>query len=342
MPEPTAAASNSYVLSPDTVAFVDRASRCDRPVFLYGETGTGKTLLARHIHDRGARRDKPFERLDAATCPPSLLSTHLFGCERGAFTDAREARRGLAELAQGGTLFLDELDGLGFEEQRMLLTLCQDGVIRRVGASTEVRVDVRVIAASNAPVPELLKKQRLRADLYYRLAVFFHRLTPLRERLAELPTLVTTILPSLIARMGCDLDPATRVDADTLNVLSAYDWPGNIRELENVLEQAISLSDSSGAAFGVHVRQALASHVTTLSTTCDNEHLPLTMPSSNQRRPYYRAPADPGAEQRRIADALRLAQGGRLEDACQALGMSRHTLWRKMRRYGIRPADWRS
>jgi DNA-binding NtrC family response regulator len=329
-----------YILPAETEDLVEQVALSDRPVFLYGETGTGKTILARLIHQMSGRATRPFERFDVATCPPALLATQLFGCERGAFTDAKDSRCGLVEIANTGTLFIDEIDGLGYEEQRMLLTLCHDGAFRRVGSTAERKVNVRIIAASNVPPRVLLSTGRLREDLYYRISVFSHHLPPLRQRQEQFAELSNAVLSMVWARVARHAARAPVLDEQTRAVLRTYHWPGNIRELENVFERAVSLwmasrSDECGR-FGAYLRDALhaPAHAVGPSSAASV--------AAASRRACYRRPPDAAAERSRITAALQ-ATGGRLQEAAhELLGMSRQTLWRKIRRHGIEPMDWRN
>ena len=329
----------SYILPAETRDFLDQLKLSDRPVFLYGETGTGKTVLARLIHQMTARAAHPFERFDVATCPPALLATQLFGCERGAFTDAREARSGLVEIANTGTLFIDEIDGLGYEEQRTLLTLCQEGAFRRVGATAERKADVRIIAASIVPPHVLLSTGRLRQDLYYRISVFSHHLPPLRERQAHFAELCDAVLGIVWARIARTAAGAPALDEPSRALLRTHHWLGNIRELENVFERAVSswaASQHDGLGLGPYLRDALhaASPRHASSAVSAAAH------GAASRRAFYRRPPDAAAERRRITAALQATEGRIQEAAHELLGMSRQTLWRKIRRYGIQPMDW--
>jgi DNA-binding NtrC family response regulator len=222
------------------VALARRAAGTDVTVLLTGESGTGKGVLARFIHDAGPRRDAPFLQLNAAALPHALVESELFGVKRGAFTDAREDRKGVFAAASGGTLFLDEVGELPPETQAKLLLVLESGRIRPVGATQEQSVDVRVLAATNRPLETVLRDGRFRADLYYRLNVIRIEVPPLRERRDDFLPLVDHLLARACARTN---RPIVGISSSTLKGLLAHDWPGNVRELANVLERAVALTD---------------------------------------------------------------------------------------------------
>jgi formate hydrogenlyase transcriptional activator len=208
-------------------------------VFITGETGTGKELIAQAIHDWSPRHSKPMVRVNCAAFPAGLVESELFGHERGAFTGADRAREGRFELAHGGTLFLDEIGEMPLETQAKLLRVLQDGLIDRLGGKQPIRVDVRVIAATNRDLPAAVKDGAFRADLFYRLNVFPIGLPPLRNRLEDIPILARHFLKQYrikLSRSCKDIDQAS------LERLVRYTWPGNVRELENVIERAMILS----------------------------------------------------------------------------------------------------
>jgi len=217
-----------------------RAAETDATVLLTGETGTGKGLLARFIHDSGPRRDAPFLQLNAAALPHALVESELFGVKRGAFTDAREDRMGLFMAATGGSLFLDEIGELPPETQAKLLQVLESGIVRPLGGTEELRVDVRVIAATNRPLESLMRDGRFRADLFYRLNVIRIEVPPLRERRDDLLTLVDQLLARASARLR---RPIVGISSAALKRLLRQEWPGNVRELANALERAVALAD---------------------------------------------------------------------------------------------------
>jgi DNA-binding NtrC family response regulator len=221
---------------------VERFARCNATVLIEGETGTGKELTARAIHYCSARRDGPFIPINCGSLPDSLVGSELFGHTRGAFTDAHETRQGLIAQAEGGTLFLDELEALSLRAQVALLRFLQDHEYRPLGAARARTADVRVIGATNADLGELARQGKFREDLLYRLNVLTLSVPPLRERGDDAVVLAQAFLRQLAARYarpGCTLHP------EALGALRGYDWPGNIRQLENLMHREFLLADGT-------------------------------------------------------------------------------------------------
>jgi two-component system response regulator AtoC len=216
---------------------VARAASTQVPVLITGETGTGKEMVARQLHERSDRANGPFIPVDCGSISESLMESELFGHAKGSFTGATGARRGLFEEANGGTLFLDEIGDVGPKIQAQLLRALQESEIRRVGESTAVKVDVRVVAATNKDLPAQVKEGKFREDLLYRLDVVHLRLPPLRERREDIPSLVEHFA-SLHARGGA----RPVVAPEAMARLAAYDWPGNVRQLENIVARALALN----------------------------------------------------------------------------------------------------
>jgi formate hydrogenlyase transcriptional activator len=212
----------------------------DSTVLILGETGSGKELIARAIHSTSARRERPLIKVNCAALPASLIESELFGHEKGSFTGATEKRVGRFELANGGTIFLDEIGELPPEVQIKLLRVLQEREFERIGASRTVRVDIRVIAATNRDLNQAVIEDKFRRDLFYRLDVFPIVMPPLRERPEDIPLLVNYFVQRHAGRIGRLI---THVPAATMERLTAYSWPGNIRELENVIERAVILSN---------------------------------------------------------------------------------------------------
>jgi PAS domain S-box-containing protein len=226
----------------EVLANVGRVAPTDASVLISGETGTGKELIARAIHSTSRRKDKPLIKVNCAALPAGLVESELFGHEKGAFSGAIAKRLGRFELADGGTLFLDEIGELPAEAQVKLLRVLQEREFDRVGGTAPIRVDVRVIAATNRDLRQAVLQKTFREDLYYRLNVFPLRLPPLQERREDIPLLVPFLVNKFALRIGKHLDGVSR---PTMQRLQDYSWPGNIRELENVLERAVILATGS-------------------------------------------------------------------------------------------------
>lgn len=222
-----------------TLSKIEHVARTDANVLLLGETGTGKELLARAIHDRSPRKNHPLVKVNCAALPSSLIESELFGHVKGAFTGAISDKQGRFKLADGGTLFLDEIGELSLDLQTKLLRVLQEGEFERIGSGETIRVDVRLIAATNRELRKAVNEGLFRADLYYRLAVFPIEVPPLRMRREDIPLLVWHFIGKKQAKLGKIIKTVPRNVMDTL---VAYDWPGNIRELENVVERAMILS----------------------------------------------------------------------------------------------------
>jgi DNA-binding NtrC family response regulator len=284
------------------------------PVLLSGETGCGKTHLARTIHELGDRSRRAFVRINCGAIPETLFEREMFGHVRGAFTDAREQGTGFLEAADGGTLFLDEIGELPLHVQPKLLAVLEDGTFRRLGSPREVRVDTRVIAATNRDLGAMVAARTFRQDLFYRFSVLQYRIQPLRERPGEFPAIVSRILERNAAP-GKD-PPALTPGA--LAAMQRYPWPGNVRELENALRAALVFSDGQPIEMH-HLPREVWAHVSAAGSPAH---------AATER---YAAPADRTEEEEAIRRALELAHGNKAA-AARALGMSRSTLWAKLQR----------
>ena len=218
-------------------------AKSDVPVLILGETGAGKEMVAREIHQRSRRREAPFIRVNCGAIPPELLDSELFGHERGSFTGATNQRRGWFERADRGTLLLDEIGDLPPGAQVRLLRVLQDGLIRRVGGEDDIKLDVRIIAATHRDLPQLIQQGLFREDLWYRLTTFPIVLPPLRERPADIPALATHFARRAASRFGLRLQLPCAAD---IELLTAYDWPGNVREVAAVMDRAAILGDGQG------------------------------------------------------------------------------------------------
>ncbi len=230
---------------------IGQVAGTDAPVLITGESGTGKELVARAIYHHSRRADHPFLAVNCAAIPEALLESELFGHERGAFTGAVSRRPGKFEAADGGTLFLDEIGDMSAQTQAKVLRALQNGEVKRVGANTPIRVDVRVIAATNRDLENSVRQGAFRADLFYRLNVFRIRMPPLRERMDDLPLLIERFLRKYGGEKGRE-GSAVRAEAEVIERLRAHTWPGNIRELENAIRTAL-LRVQGGALLASHL-----------------------------------------------------------------------------------------
>ena len=291
----------------------------DSTILVTGETGTGKDLLARMIKQASPRRKDAFVVVNCATIPDNLFESELFGHVKGAFSGANSTRKGLAQEADGGTLFLDEVGELPLEIQPQLLRFLETGEVRPIGQNRSIRVDTRVIAATNRDLLAMIREGRFREDLYYRLNVLPLELPPLRERLDDVPVIAGHFLRRFARRFG---RPIESISKKAILMLKAYEWPGNVRELENVVERAVMLCK------GTELRP---------------EHL--FMPGS---QPIEERAARATGAAEGVGDPISLAElerlhilavlkglGGNQKRASGVLGISKSTLWRKLKDYGI-------
>jgi two-component system, NtrC family, response regulator AtoC len=291
------------------------------PVLLLGETGVGKTFLARVIHSLGPRSRSPFIGVNVSGVPESLFEREFFGHARGAFTGAMQPAPGLLEAAHGGTLLLDEIGDLSLNLQTKLLSVVEDKRSRRIGSTREQSVDVRILAATNADLDVLLRERRIREDLFFRLSIFTIQVPPLRDRLDQLPR----IARCLLHRIRPTGEPLV-LDRSAIETLMRYTWPGNIRELDGVLRHA--------AAFGQNgtIRQCdLPERIRHAANGHTALHTGTSSPSNRLR---YSRPADPDQEREMIRKALAEERGNRVR-ASRRLGMSRSTLYFKMARFSL-------
>ena len=300
-----------------------RIARFDVPVLIEGETGSGKELLARYLHDRSPRRRHPLVAVNCGAVPDELLEAEFFGHARGAFTGADSARPGLLEAADGGTLFLDEVGELSPRGQGLLLRAIQEREFRRVGETRLRRSDFRLVAATHRPLADLAAAGRFRSDLFYRLRVVRLRLPALRERRSEIPQLAAALLSRLAERHGL---PLPRLSDEALEVLARRDWPGNVRELESVLAGALLRQPDVTVICPEMVAEAQPLPSNPVETPAE----PLLSLLEIRRLVAARA----AFERLVLLRALRRAAGGRAR-AARELGISRQSLWQKLRRHGI-------
>ncbi len=301
----------------------------DSTVLILGETGTGKELVARAIHDASGRRDKLMVKVNCAALAPSLITSELFGHESGAFTGATGQRIGRFELAEGGSIFLDEISEMPAETQVMLLRVLQERVFERVGGNEPIEVDTRLIAATNRDLKTHADEGHFRSDLYYRLHVFPIRVAPLRDRKSDIPELLQHFVSRFAERMNKRI---TRIPRRTMDLLVGYDWPGNVRELENLAERATIVSPGETLVVDpswLHGRSVAKP--------------PSDPPAAADRLHHHDAPRSPlptlaETERQAIFDAL-ADRGGKIygaDGAAALLGVKPTTLYGKMRKLGLR------
>jgi formate hydrogenlyase transcriptional activator len=295
----------------------------DSTVLIYGETGTGKELIARAIHDLSPRRSKPFVKLNCAAIPTGLLESELFGHEKGAFTGAIAQRIGRFEVANGGTIFLDEIGEIPLELQTKLLRVLQEREFERLGSSRTLRTDARLIAATNRDLEAMVAEQKFRSDLFFRLNVFPVNVPPLRERQEDIPLLVRHFTQQFSRRMKKVMEtiPSAAMDA-----LSRYHWPGNIRELQNVIERAVIIS--AGPALSVDVADLKFSKV---SRSEERAAAPNSTTNSGLHNLLE------ATERQQILQTLKQCNWvvAGPNGAAAGLGMNRSTLQVRIRRLGI-------
>jgi formate hydrogenlyase transcriptional activator len=306
---------------------VETVAPTDSTVLIGGETGTGKELIARAIHHLSARRERTFVKLNCAAIPMGLLESELFGHVKGAFTGAIAQKIGRFELAHQGTLFLDEVGDIPRELQPKLLRVLQEQEFERLGSPRTVRVNVRLVAATNRDLHQMVADGEFRMDLYYRLNVFPLVLPPLRERPEDIPRLVRHFVQKFAQRMGRQIET---IPAEAMTALMAYSWPGNIRELENLIERAVILSP--GPVLQVPLGEVQAQYQPEASASFATDRTPAETASAGTLV---------DAERKHILRVLRESNWvlGGPAGAAARLGMKRSTLHWKMKKLGIaRPA----
>jgi two-component system, NtrC family, response regulator AtoC len=298
-------------------------SKCagsDATVLILGESGTGKELVARGIHRRSARGGGPFVAVNCSAIPASLVEAEFFGHERGAFTDAKDTRPGKFEQAHGGTLFLDEVGDLPTDAQAKLLRVIEDHEVTRVGGRRPIRVDVRVIAATNKDLEGAASRGQFRQDLFWRLNVLSMRLPPLRERGEDLPLLVDFLFERLNRELGLHI---SSIAPEARRLLLAHEWPGNVRELENTLRRAVILADAET----LQVRD--------LPLRIRGSSAPNGRPSGEAMTLAEAVARATERVERAVIQATLLEHNGNQSTAADVLGINRRTLYTKMRLYGL-------
>lgn len=280
-------------------------------VLIEGESGTGKELVARAIHEASLRKESPFIALACGALPETLLEAELFGYEKGAFTGAVTQKKGKIEIADTGTLFLDEIGDIDLKTQVDLLRFIQEREFRRLGGTEMIKVDVRIIAATNRNLKQMVTEGKFRDDLFYRINVFTITLPPLRERLEDIPLLVTHFIEKFKVETNKNV---TRISEDALKVLMDYNWPGNVRELENAIEHAVVVAQTDTI-----IAENLPSFVIKKQTA-----MPVTDTSISLEQ----------LQKQHIINILKQTNNN-ISQAAKILGINRVTLYRKMKEYGI-------
>jgi transcriptional regulator with PAS, ATPase and Fis domain len=291
-------------------------SATDVTVLVEGETGTGKELVASAIHLQSGRRKGPFIPINCAGVPETLLESELFGYERGAFTGADQSRPGKIEIANGGTLFLDEIESMSLAMQAKLLLVLQDQRVQRLGSSRRVQIDMRVIAASNVPLEELVAQGQMRSDFYYRINVIPIRLIPLKQRRQDIPLLVQDFLRH---HPLAQKKRITNLSSQAMGQLMQYGWPGNVRELQNVLERAIVLTS------GRTIERVDLPEASLTPRAVEGKQLTLTLPLKewlNEQEKQY------------LIQQLEVCEG-KINLVARSAGIDVKTLYRKMRQHGL-------
>jgi DNA-binding NtrC family response regulator len=295
---------------------ITRVADTDASVLITGESGTGKELVARALHRRGGRSDRPFVALNCAAVPENLLESELFGHAKGAFTDARSSRKGLFQQADGGTLFLDEIGELPLTMQPKLLRVLQQKSVRPVGGTAPADVDVRIIAATNKDLETEVDERRFREDLFYRINVVHIDVPPLRSRGTDVMLLAQFFLGRAAERAGKQV---TGIHPKAAEKLLAYDWPGNVRELENAMERAVALTFYAEITVDDLPKRVRSFRSSEIVLGGANPEEFISMPELEQR---YMT---------RVLSAV----GGNKTQAARILGFDRRTLYRKLERYGM-------
>ncbi len=320
----------------DVYKTIGRIAGSDVTVLLRGESGTGKELVARAVHHYSRRAGRPFIAVSGAAIPATLLESELFGHERGAFTDAKERKLGKLELAHGGTFYLDEVGDMPAELQSKLLRALQERTIERVGGHEPIRIDVRVLAATNRDLEAMMRDGRFREDLYYRLNVVTINLPPLRERRRDIPLLVEHFLAKHAPALG-----ERGIAADAVDRLVGYDWPGNVRELENVVQRAMVMA-RTGVILPEHLPIAPVSAAASVTVDASLEEVIERKLVDCVRGLRDHASANLYAlmiglvEKPLLRAVLRETRGNQLR-AAQILGINRNTLRKKLTEHGIDP-----
>jgi two-component system response regulator AtoC len=308
------------------LGLVDRAAKSNATVLVRGETGSGKELVARRVHELSPRARGPFLKVHCAALPEQLLESELFGYDKGAFTGAQSRKPGRVELAEGGTLFLDEIGDITPATQVKLLRVLQDRQYERLGGSETLHADVRFVTATHRNLEEMVARGQFREDLYYRINVIAITAPPLRQHAADVPELVRHFVHSICKDNG---KASVEVAADAIELLAAYPWPGNVRQLENVMERLVILTDSSTVA-APDVRAELAR----IDSLAQPAHAEPVAATTLEASAVLLDDAVRKAERRVLEKALKNADGNRTV-AARILGISRRSLYYKLEEHGL-------
>ena len=321
---------------------VDVVALCDSTVLLLGETGTGKELVARAIHDHGRRKDRTFVKLNCAAIPTGLVESELFGHEKGAFTGAISQKVGRLELADQGTLFLDEVGDVPPEIQPKLLRALQEREFERLGSTRTKKVNVRLVAATNRDLEKMIADREFRSDLYYRLNVFPIRIPPLRERREDIPMLVSYFVQKFARQMQKRIET---IPAAAMRKLTEWDWPGNIRELQNFIERAVILTRGRSLEPPLaELRKVRLDEPTQAAGAQGQEEIARIVKETINAFNSKKSVADEHARKQReeIERALTESKGqvGGADGAAARLGLNRTTLLSRMKKLGIDPRQF--
>lgn len=305
---------------------IEKVTDSDIPVLIEGQSGIGKELVAKAIHFNGPRKEAPFMDINCAAIPETLLESELFGHEKGAFTNAVKRKEGKFELADRGTLFLDEIGEMNFSLQAKILRVLQEKTFERIGGKEKIRVNCRIISATNKDLKDEIKKKKFREDLYYRIAVFPIRLSPLKERREDILLLV----PHFLKKYANKRKPK-KISPEAMKVLTSYDWPGNVRELENVIYRTTVLTEGDTIELS-HLPLELQNLAQT-SISSGKNAISLEDPSSHEIIPFEEI------EKEVLRHALKVSDGN-ISKATRELGIGRATFYRKLKKYNLIDEDF--
>ena len=305
---------------------IEKVTDSDMPVLIEGQSGIGKELVAKAIHFNGPRKEAPFMDINCAAIPETLLESELFGHEKGAFTNAVKRKEGKFELADRGTLFLDEIGEMNFSLQAKILRVLQEKTFERIGGKEKIRVNCRIISATNKDLKDEIKKKKFREDLYYRIAVFPIRLSPLKERREDILLLV----PHFLKKYANKRKPK-KISPEAMKVLTSYDWPGNVRELENVIYRTTVLTEGDTIELS-HLPLELQNLAQT-SISSGKSAISLEDPSSHEIIPFEEI------EKEVLRHALKVSDGN-ISKATRELGIGRATFYRKLKKYNLIDEDF--